>query len=501
MVARDFEYTYEGHTITYTVIDEETRTCKTKDGYKDKYEIIPGNKISGEVIFPANPKDGDIDYTLTEIGEYAFSNCENLQSVILPPSIERFPGYPMSMYVFDGCRQLMKYACPSGTENIIPQDERAIIYDRDDAVIEDGFIYGSNKSIMYFVPLSFNGILGSGGYSLPESVTTIGKSAFRGCRNLKEVAIPNSLTNIGEYAFSYCSGLIVTNIPQTVTSIKNGTYQKCTNLVYIDIPSSITYIGKSAFEECTSLPSITIPSSVTKLDEGAFGGCEALSYVEIPNSVTYLGSYAFALCSSLVSVKIPSSVTKLDNNTFMMCTALSSIEIPNSVTYLGSSAFFNCTSLTSLEIPNSVITIEPAAFLSCAELSTIVIPESVTYIGDGAFAECKLSSVVCKSKEPISQICENTFSTPIYGIATLYVPEGCIDRYKGAKVWSNFSNISDEDINGVYMIDSNAERIDWSLPYEVYNLDGVQVGEAMDGLTKGIYVIKQRNVAVKVSVK
>ena len=51
------------------------------------------------------------------------------------------------------------------------------------------------------------------------------------------------------------------------------------------------------------------------------------------------------------------------------------------------------------------------------------------------------------------------------------------------------------------MIDGNAEAIDWSLPYEVYDMRGVKVGETMDELAKGIYVIMQGNATMKVSVK
>ena len=34
-------------------------------------------------------KDNDINYCITEIGESAFVDCKNLQSVILPPTITK----------------------------------------------------------------------------------------------------------------------------------------------------------------------------------------------------------------------------------------------------------------------------------------------------------------------------------------------------------------------------------------------------------------------------
>ena len=43
--------------------------------------------------------------------------------------------------------------------------------------------------------------------TLPNSVTSIGTGAFRGCSGLTELTLSNSLTSIGEYAFKGCSGL------------------------------------------------------------------------------------------------------------------------------------------------------------------------------------------------------------------------------------------------------------------------------------------------------
>ena len=81
--ARDFDYTYEGQTITYTVIDEDAKTCCTKPGHNH----TAGNSVSGNVILPEKPKDGDVEYTLIEIGEYAFGWCQSLTSVVIPDSV------------------------------------------------------------------------------------------------------------------------------------------------------------------------------------------------------------------------------------------------------------------------------------------------------------------------------------------------------------------------------------------------------------------------------
>ncbi len=59
---------------------------------------------------------------------------------------------------------------------------------------------------------------------IPNSVTSIGNYAFRGCSGLTSVTIPNSVTSIGSYAFSYCSGLTSVTIPNSVTRIGSAFY-------------------------------------------------------------------------------------------------------------------------------------------------------------------------------------------------------------------------------------------------------------------------------------
>ncbi len=48
-------------------------------------------------------------------------------------------------------------------------------------------------------------------------------------------------------------------IPDSVTSIGSSAFSSCTNLTSIEIPSSVTSIGSSAFSYCTNLKSIKVP--------------------------------------------------------------------------------------------------------------------------------------------------------------------------------------------------------------------------------------------------
>ncbi|MBQ6936490.1 MAG: leucine-rich repeat domain-containing protein [Clostridia bacterium] len=126
--------------------------------------------------------------------------------------------------------------------------------------------------------------------TIPDSVTSIGYSAFSGCTNLTTITIPDSVTSIGNFAFIECTNLTTITIPDSVTSIGDFAFSECTNLTTITIPDSVTSIGDGAFSWCENLTSITIPDSVTSIGDLAFDGCENLAIHALKGS--YAEQYA-----------------------------------------------------------------------------------------------------------------------------------------------------------------------------------------------------------------
>ena len=318
----------------------------------------------------------DIKTGVTSIGNWAFQEFTNLKSINIPDSVTRIGDYALAF-----CRNLQ-------TINISEDNQNYMVV--------EGILFNSDATTLLRYPAGATAT----GYTIPDTVTSIGSGAFYGCGNLENISVSNENQNFtvldgvlfnrdATTLLSYPAGKTATEytIPNGVTSIGNGAFYSCTNLVSVSIPNSVTSIGDNAFAECDRLTDVTIPDGVTSIGDGAFAKCDELTSVTIPNSVTSIGDGAFSGCTNL-SVSIPDGVTRIGDEAFSNCYSLTSITIPKSVLSIGNRAFYNC-NLVSVSISDGVESIGDEAFSECGRLTSISIPDSVTSIGKMAFPGVK----------------------------------------------------------------------------------------------------------------
>ena len=336
---------------------------------------------------------------ITTIDEEAFLGCSSLTSIYLPEGLSRL-GYSGNSWgscgVFKNCSSLTTVYIPSTLKDV-----------ETFANDEYGNFYGCNQLK--------NVIWGDGITAVPDGL-------FRGCSGIETISIPNTVISINPTAFTSCESLVSIDIPNSVTTIGNNAFENCTSLKEIDIPNSVTTIDEEAFLGCTSLTEIVIPDSVTSMEDYIFSNCSNLKKIDIPKTVTAIRSNAFSGCSKLENVVFPASLETIENNAFYECSSLEEINIPSSVTSVGSSAFYNCDSLTSVTT-DMTGSIGAQAFYDCDALTTLELGDGATEIGREMCYGCdKLSTV--KLGKYITTIPDSAFRL-CQSLETITLPRFC----------------------------------------------------------------------------
>ena len=310
--------------------------------------------------------------------------------------------------------------------------------------------------------------------TIPESVTSIGKEAFKNCTELTSVVwkarkCANFSNSAYSPQFNTCPNITSFTFGENVEKIPAYLCSGITQISEISIPESVTYMGRAAFKECPGITSVrwnartctdftsaensagfnTCPNitafafgeNVEKIPAYLCFGMERLTEIILPQKTTTLGNGVFKNCIGLQSISIPLSTTTIGADAFNDCMALTSviwnarwcsdftsspfnaspniasftfgegveripaflcrgleaideITLPEGATYIGAEAFSGCSGVTVVNLGNSLTNIGSKAFYGCG-LSTVSIPMSLTSIGAEAFGDCvRLKSVI-----------------------------------------------------------------------------------------------------------
>jgi hypothetical protein len=286
------------------------------------------------------------------------------------------------------------------------------------------------------------------------TVTSIGGGAFSQ-RNITSITFPNSITSIGPSAFSYCNVLDSVVIPERVTIIPDMAFASSESLRHVILPEGVTLIDNSAFNSCYGLDSLIIPNTVETIEDWAFAGCKNLSYVKMPQQLKKVGQGAFGNCQSMAYVDIPdlSSWAMVDfyNNSanplnfakklIVNGEEITDLVIPDDVTSIGNCTFYNCVNLTSITIGEHVASIGASAFRGCSNVTSIVIGEDVTYIGGWAFNGCSKVTSVTSYPRKVPSTGRDLFDNTLLENANLYVAGAAFEDYNNTEPWNNFKDI------------------------------------------------------------
>lgn len=336
-----------------------------------------------------------IPAVITSIGDHAFENCNNLQSVTLE---EGSLLQSIGCYGFAGC-SIESFPLLEATQLAVLGDY-AFSYCR------------ALKSVTF-----------------PPSVTSVGFRTFQQCIVLESAtfAETNSLESISREAFYYCEKLKTVSLGKSSQIETIGIlFPYCTSLESISFPDSVTSIGDRAFEYFDSLTCVTFAenSRLETIGERAFYECKRLTSIELPASLIYIGVSAFKYCWDLENIVFQegSQLKTIGAQAFAYSSAFSKFHIPASVTTISEKAFYECGGLKHIIIPEGVSRIGTQAFFGCRELRSVTFSKNITYFESGTFTLCeKIEAVYFGGTEAqYASIGENGGLKPSFKKATVY---------------------------------------------------------------------------------
>ncbi|MBQ2813036.1 MAG: leucine-rich repeat protein [Clostridia bacterium] len=430
------------------------------------------------------------------IAEKAFSGCVKLESINVPETVS-----VIGKKAFEGCEMLSEFTVPRKlrelSADMLPPEVSVVYYNAEVCTFTDleAQIYNyGGQTLGYISPFVSAGV---DRVIIGDTVKRIPDYFMYMFENINKLTLPDSVTDIGKAAFRYSSLSAITFSKNLISIDDEAFYGTGVIPSGNTFPNSLRMIGKEAFRGCERMTEITIPDSVVLIEERAFACCYALKSVRMSSNVSHLPNSVFSMCGDLESFLWDAEVKLIDSWAFNSCSSLyefdftgveklcessfrySGIELlmlgdESDVEAVEAYSFKNCANLEALSIGGSVSQIKSEAFAQCTSLETAVISNSVSSIAVDAFDGCGELTIFCmENSYAHSYAVEN--SIPVTTLVIDPIPN---QTYTGKKIEPEISVRASGNVL--------VENTDYSVRF----LNNINVGTArvtVDG--KGIYKV------------
>lgn len=388
---------------------------------------------------------------LREIGNYVFTGCSMLRSIVIPEGVER-----IGILAFYECSRLTSVTIP---ETVVSVDYAAFNYTpwyqenpEDYLIVGDGVLIkcavhpsrmdltGKNiKAIggTAFWNAAFSGEATEYGYLyaetleniiIPDGVREIGTSAFAGCYQLKEVILPESVIRIGDNAFNiFVEGIdtpakIDLSVCKELAYVGSYAFFGCGGIEDITLPDTVTHVGEYAFAVTKAYDrfmenaskseneadrylitgdgiliaayvaegqtAIHVPEQVKYIAGSAFCGWDSAYVPPNTSGLSHSGASKYNITYKVENVYLPEGLEKIGNMAFFRMTKVKSLIFPETLREIGMDAFGFCTSLSSISGGNQIETIGDSAFRYCESIPHFQFSSNTKHIGSNVFEGC-----------------------------------------------------------------------------------------------------------------
>ena len=379
-------------------------------------------------IFNSNVKEYVLGDEVTAIGDYAFANCDDMESIQISGNITS-----IGVRAFYGCSSLASLTVPATVKSI---GEYAFY---DCVKVRNVYFLWDDPTVCFW------------DYSNP------------GIELNKQVTIHVPAGTIEKYkawAPAWADYFTEDQTPVLFTYYVKVTDSQ-QNVSWVEMEAINNGNGISLGTDM-SVPAVRLEGEGLTLDLGeVWSDNDGDESTGTHYSVTAVGYWAFANCPALSGVIIPGSVKSIDGYAFLRCENLQEVFIPEGVQTIGYSAFWGCSGLKSVVIPNSVTSIDTGAFSDCLSLQSVFSHIETPF--------------------PLVEIYGSVFSDETYGNATLYVPKNTKAAYESTDGWNRFTKIVEQGESGI-----ESKMVAAPHPVGYYDTSG----RKLNGLRWGVNILR-----------
>jgi hypothetical protein len=344
--------------------------------------------LAGSIVIP--------DTTLS-IGQGAFMNCYNIQSISIGKNVSLIGGS-----AFFGTNGLQDFQVDS--DNLFFSSI-------------EGVLFSKNMERLLRYPVMNPRIQ----YLIPNGVITIDEYAFAKAIYLEEVIMSSSIVEAKKGSFMMTSSLLQITLSENLIVISEEMFSYAMKLQEIVIPNKVIMIDAYAFENCYQLQTVTIGKQVEEIASNAFVGSKAIQeYVvhldnptyyhhegvlfsrvenvlvfypigntrliyQVPSGVQIIGSNSFAKAEYVKEVVLSSSVERIDFQAFQFAKELEKITFASGLSTIGDSAFEGCAKLAEINFSTGLKEIHYRAFKNIQSITSLALPYGLQSIGASAF--------------------------------------------------------------------------------------------------------------------